>query len=167
MTDWTDGLREFSPFLSSFSGGFTARLSEHWQSNTYSLHHTNGNQLGGNCSLWPLSRLHHIPSPLRPYILHTPTIKMSLRQSIHFIRQAFSMKLSKTNVIYFNRPDKIGEANERQTGEKKGGGGGVLTNAPERDSEWRTGHFKEALRSCHLRPVFFWSFWVGDAWSDG
>lgn len=29
------------------------------------------------------------------------------------------MKLSKTNVMYFNRPDKIGEANERQTG---GGG---------------------------------------------
>jgi len=50
--------------------------------------------------------LHHIPSPLRPYILYTLTIKMSERQSIHFIHQAFPPKLNKSIVIYFIRPDK-------------------------------------------------------------
>lgn len=124
MTEWMNGLVEgftlsLLPFFVFLRGGFPARLSEHWRSNTYSLRHTNGNQLGSNCSIWPLSCLHHIPSPLCPYILHTLTIKRSQRQSIHFIYQAFSPKLNKTIVIYFISPDKIREVDERQTG--KGG----------------------------------------------
>lgn len=47
-----------------------ATLSEHWWSNTYSLCHTSGNQLGGNCSIWPLSSLRRVPSLLRPCFLH-------------------------------------------------------------------------------------------------
>lgn len=49
----------------------STRLSEQWWSNTYSLCHTSGNQLGGNCSIWPLSSLRRIPSLLRPCFLHT------------------------------------------------------------------------------------------------
>lgn len=111
--EWTlcDGVSLFLPrplglFLRR---GFPASLSEHWRSNTYSLRHTNGNQLGGNCSIWPLSCLHHIPSSLCPYIIRTWTVKMNQRQSIHFIHLASppAPKLNKTPVIYFISPDKI------------------------------------------------------------
>lgn len=62
----------------------------------------------------PLLCLHHIPSPLCLYILHTLTIKMSQRQSIHFRHQKFSPKPNETIMIHFIRPDKIREADERQ-----------------------------------------------------
>lgn len=99
---------------------FPASLSEHWRSNTYSLRHTNGNQLGGNCSIWPLSCLHHIPSSLCPYIIRTWTVKMNQRQSIHFIHLASppAPKLNKTPVIYFIGPDKTGVAGQVQTGRR-------------------------------------------------
>lgn len=105
MSDWIDW--KDSLFLSPLflRVGFLYVFSEHWRSNTYSLRHTNGNQLGSNCSIWPLSCLHHIPSPFRSYTLHTLTIKMRQRQLIHFIHQAFSSKLNKAIVIYFIRTD--------------------------------------------------------------
>lgn len=154
-------------------GGFPARLSEHWRSNTYSLHHTNGNQLGGNCSIWPLFSLHHIPSPLCPYILHALTIKMSQRQSIHFIQQAFSTKLNKTLVIYFISPDKKPERRTKDKQEEEERSVWTKLTKAGKGERWiKRGKSLQKLLTaaaiCVCSCVRFLScVWVGDGWSDG